>query len=181
MGCSANPPGTTPNPDWDAEPQVPGLVAIPGVRELVLQQGRHDLEEIAAYVPDSGGTPRVLFAIGPVTSTYDTLYELGVDGSGLRTLRLSAQCAGPFARSGDGRWVACPGVSGILLFPLHDGVPGPARLALPTPAGGRYWDVAWSPDGTSLAAMTYGLGGCGLALYDLASVGGELRARPPAA
>jgi hypothetical protein len=133
---------------------LPGVSVIPGSTNL------GEITAIAAYVPAAEGTtgPHVLFTVNR------DLYDVGLDGSDLRPLRLRQPCSSPISVTPNGQWAACQTTSGIELISLTTSSSDGSQLIVPNPDPSGIVDLAWAPDSRHLAASTCATGGP-LAIY----------------
>lgn len=149
--------GTQPPQKPLTELHLPGVTQIEGITPLHALPRRGDILAVATYHPTQGVTAdRILFSLD------GDLYDVGVDGSGLRSLQVG--CGDPVTISPDGQWAVCPGNAGLLLIgPITSSSPPQVQtIALDdsTPVG----FPAWLPDGRHLAVVT-SMNGCSIALY----------------
>jgi hypothetical protein len=158
VACGGPPPPPAPL----APLRLPGVVAVSGVSGLHVGPGRGVIGQVAAYEPAGGAAaPRVLF-------TEDgELFDVGLDGTGLRSLRMS--CDGPIAVAPGGRWVVCQTDGGIAISDLTAKPPDGGALLLTSsaynPSTGLLGSPAWSPDGRLLAVVTTLASGCAVGVY----------------
>jgi WD40 repeat protein len=152
-GCSGTLPPQKPLTDL----HLPGVTQIEGITSLHALPRRGDILAVAAYSPTQAATADRI-----VLSLDGDLYDVGVDGSGLRSLQVG--CGDTVTVSPDGQWAVCPGNAGLqLIGPITSSAPPPVQtIALddPTPVG----FPAWLPDGRHLALVTH-MNGCSVAIY----------------
>jgi hypothetical protein len=152
--------------------QLRGSTQIPGLTDLQ-RQGADDqiyyIDSVAAYAPSDGpGGARILFQLtqyfGP--ARYTPLFDVGLDGRGLRSIPLRQPCDGPVTVSHDGRWAACQDQAGIEVTALNTRRSDGGRQVLTGAFEDDLQSPSWSPDGGHLAVVTHAqAGGCAIAIY----------------
>lgn len=157
-GCSQGLPPPRPLQDL----HLAGVTQIPGIAALRSKQGQGVIGQIVAYQPDDGSAlGRVLFDVD------GELYDVGLDGSGLR--RLGITCTGPFSATSNGRWVACQQGfpdNGIEIAQLRANGPVGAPFILTNPEGTLVGEPTWAPDSHHLAVVSH-IGGCSIAVFSI--------------
>lgn len=155
------PPPVTPVPDL----HLPGVVKVPGIVSLETRTHTPWISNPIAYIPAGAASPHVLFQLG--YGLLDTLYDVELDGSGLRRISLGTQCLPGLAVTPDGRAVICRTEHGLWGKSLQ-GSTSPAssgQALLTTPADTTLYNLAWTPDGQYLSAYASTAGRCRIALY----------------